>query len=41
MLNRHQIVQAFSPGAPKEGPSPLGEARKVMYGAFGRILGQG
>jgi N-acyl-D-amino-acid deacylase len=31
----------FNTGAPKEGPSPLGEARKVMYGAFGRILGQG
>ncbi len=29
----------FNTGAPKEGPSPLGQARKLMYAEFGRILG--
>jgi N-acyl-D-amino-acid deacylase len=28
----------FNTGAPKEGPNPLGEARKMMYGALAQLL---
>jgi N-acyl-D-amino-acid deacylase len=28
----------FNTGAPKDGPSPLAEARKVMYGGFTQVL---
>jgi N-acyl-D-amino-acid deacylase len=28
----------FNTGAPKDGPNPLAEARKVMYAAFGQVL---
>jgi len=31
----------FNTGAPKEGPNPLGEARKMVYATFGQILGRG
>jgi N-acyl-D-amino-acid deacylase len=30
----------FNTGAPKEGPAPMGQARKLMYQAFGQILGR-
>jgi hypothetical protein len=28
----------FNTGAPKEGPNPMGQARKMMYQAFDQIL---
>jgi N-acyl-D-amino-acid deacylase len=31
----------FNTGAPKEGPSPIGQARKMMYESFDRVLGHG
>jgi CubicO group peptidase (beta-lactamase class C family) len=31
----------FNTGEPKEASNPLGEARKMMYGAFAQILGRG